>query len=245
MAPAGRRQVQRLDQEGGHPSPADGRVRAEARRGAAGHDPGGDDLLDAAGEGARDVGERGRHGGRQAERASQIDRHPALGDHGRRAEAMRRAAGHDARGGDLLDRPLVPRPVVVGEPAGGGDARWGDERERDHDDGEGEPGAAKVGHMRDRLLCEQRRHATRARERATSAIGTGAHRLFEPPLPRMSSSAHGVPIQFCTSSRACWLTVRKPSCGRSRSMTRVITAPRATTSTTALTTLRWPVMPAP
>ena len=88
--------------------------------------------------------ERVRGQGRQAQRASEVDRHPTLGDHRRGTEPVGRAAGHDARRGDLLDRPLVARPVVVGEPAGGRDARRRDEREHDEDEGQRESGAARV-----------------------------------------------------------------------------------------------------
>ena len=61
---------------------------------------------------------------------------------------------------------------------------------------------------------------------------------------RVSGRPHGGPICCCRSISGCWLTWMKPSRGRSRSTTIAITAPRAITSTTALSRLRRFVRPA-
>ena len=94
------------------------------------------------------------------------------------------------------------------------------------------------------------RSARRGQLRAALLPFDRAHRLMAGGESGRSSSRLTDPGQGADSSLSwrsmsgCWLTLIRPSCGRSRSMTSQRTAPSATTSTATMTGLRRLSIPA-
>ena len=153
---------------------------------------------------AGEVAEADRDRRRQAQRASQVDRHLALGDHGAGTEAGRRAAGHHARGCDGFDRLLVGRAVVVGEAAGGGRGRRLHDREQHQHEDDGGSSAAAIWH---RVLTLPGPAAD-----ATSAIGTGAHRHFGRALTNQGQATSVSPTKPPAVAPGGTAKIAEPMC---------------------------------